>query len=82
LFGLRPEHLSEASAASAPQTFEARVELVEPMGMDTLVYLSLGGAQVCARVGAAFAARAGARLQFAADTKHMHLIDEATGKVL
>jgi multiple sugar transport system ATP-binding protein len=84
LFGLRPEHFTERlpNMESHEHGFEATVDLAEPMGPDTLVYLSVAGTQICARVGAQSGARAGARLPLMADTNNMHLIDDITGKVL
>ena len=52
------------------------------MGMDTLVYFQVDGVQVCGRVNPNAGALAGARMQLMADLGQMHLIDQATGKVL
>src|SRR5271167_856934 len=40
LFGLRPEHITEARGEAAPGVvpFSARLDVVEPMGMETMVY--------------------------------------------
>jgi multiple sugar transport system ATP-binding protein len=43
-FGIRPEHvLTGEAAAAAPFRHEITVEIVEPMGSDTLVWTSIGG---------------------------------------
>ena len=39
--------------------FEARLDVVEPMGMETMVYFIVDGVEVCARVNPAAAGRAG-----------------------
>ncbi|KAB2919536.1 MAG: sn-glycerol-3-phosphate ABC transporter ATP-binding protein UgpC [Hyphomicrobiaceae bacterium] len=84
LLGLRPEHITEAHAHLAPGEipFEARLEVTEPMGMETLVYFPLNGTQVCGRVNPNAGARDGAPLRLAADLNNMHLIDEASGRVI
>src|SRR5690349_19934392 len=44
VFGIRPEHVAFGDAARAmPFTAESAVEIVEPMGSDTLVWTKLGG---------------------------------------
>ncbi|HJZ43221.1 MAG TPA: sn-glycerol-3-phosphate ABC transporter ATP-binding protein UgpC [Hyphomicrobiaceae bacterium] len=84
LLGLRPEHITEARPHMEPGMvpFEARLDVTEPMGMETLVYFPLNGAQVCGRVNPQAGARDGAPLRMAADLNNMHLIDDATGRVI
>ncbi|HWB44239.1 MAG TPA: sn-glycerol-3-phosphate ABC transporter ATP-binding protein UgpC [Hyphomicrobiaceae bacterium] len=84
LLGLRPEHLTEAGPHLEPGRvpFEANLDVTEPMGMETLVYFPLNGTQVCGRVNPNAGARDGAALRMAADLNNMHLIDEATGRVI
>jgi multiple sugar transport system ATP-binding protein len=84
LLGLRPEHLTDARPHMEPGIvpFEAKVDVTEPMGMETFVYFALNGTQVCGRVNPAVGAKDGAPLRMAADLNNMHLIDEATGRVL
>jgi multiple sugar transport system ATP-binding protein len=83
-FGLRPEHLPEAKPNGEQQLglIDAAIEVAEPMGMETLVYFSIAGTEVCARVSPNAGAREGARLKLAAKLENMHLIDDATGRVL
>jgi multiple sugar transport system ATP-binding protein len=84
LFGLRPEHLTEVRRHLEPDqhAFEVMLDVTEPMGMETLVYFTIGGTEVCGRVNPAAGAQAGARMGLLADLNHMHLIDDETGKVL
>jgi multiple sugar transport system ATP-binding protein len=84
LLGLRPEHITAANAHLAPGQvpFEANLDVTEPMGMETLVYFPLNGTQICGRVDPNAGARDGAPLTLAADLNNMHLIDEATGRVI
>jgi multiple sugar transport system ATP-binding protein len=84
LLGLRPEHITEAHAHLAPGEvpFDAHLEVTEPMGMETLVYFPINGTQMCGRVNPNAGARDGAPLKLAADLNNMHLIDEASGRVI
>jgi multiple sugar transport system ATP-binding protein len=84
LLGLRPEHITEAGNHLEPGEvpFEANLEVTEPMGMETLVYFPVNGTQVCGRVNPNAGARDGAPLRLAANLNNMHLIDEASGKVI
>jgi multiple sugar transport system ATP-binding protein len=84
LLGLRPEHISEAKIHPAPgvEPFDAILDVTEPMGMETLIYFTLEGAQICGRVNPNAGARDGAPLRLAVDLNNMHLLNEATGVVL
>jgi len=84
LLGLRPEHITELRAqTSANQVpFEYLVDVTEPMGMETLVFLRMSGSDICARINPAAGAQPGAKLKMLADLDHMHLIDDASGRVL
>jgi len=84
LLGLRPEHITEFRAQTSPNQcpFEYLVDVTEPMGMETLVFLRVNGSDVCARTNPSAGAQPGARLRMLADLDHMHLIDDASGRVL
>ena len=41
-------------------TFDANLEVIEPMGMETLVYFTVNGTEVCGRVNPNAGARDGA----------------------
>jgi multiple sugar transport system ATP-binding protein len=84
LLGLRPEHLTEAGPHTEPGKvpFDARLEVTEPMGMETLVYFPINGTQVCGRVNPDAGATDGGNLRMAANLNNMHLVDEASGKVI
>jgi sn-glycerol 3-phosphate transport system ATP-binding protein len=79
LFGIRPEHL-EPCAESAAQLV-AEVDLIEPLGADTLVYGHVGGAdgaRVAARLHSSVSAQAG-RLGLRYDPAQAHYFDAGTG---
>jgi multiple sugar transport system ATP-binding protein len=84
VFGLRPEDLienrGEVPAGSA--AFDVQLDVVEPMGMETMVYFIVDGVEVCGRVNPMAAGNAGEKMQLVADLNHMHLIDPATDQVL
>jgi multiple sugar transport system ATP-binding protein len=84
LLGLRPEHISEVKAHPEPgvEPFDAVLDVTEPMGMETLVYFTLEGAQICGRVSPNAGARAGGPLRLAVDLNNMHLLNEVTGAVI
>jgi multiple sugar transport system ATP-binding protein len=84
LLGLRPEHITEAGPHLEPGEvpFEAKLDVTEPMGMETLVYFPVNGTQVCGRVNPNAGARDGAPLRLAANLNNMHLIDEGSGQVI
>jgi multiple sugar transport system ATP-binding protein len=84
LLGLRPEHIGEANGHAAPgvEPMETVLDVTEPMGMETLVYFTLEGTQVCGRVNPNAGARDGAPLRLAVDLNNMHLLNEGTGAVL
>ena len=84
LFGLRPEHVTEANGAAGPEisSFEVPLDVTEPMGMETLVYFTIDGIELCGRVDPASGAEAGKRMRLSADLRHMHLIDADSGLVL
>jgi sn-glycerol 3-phosphate transport system ATP-binding protein len=79
LFGIRPEHLEPCAESEAKMVVE--VDLIEPLGADTLVYGHLASnpaARVAARLAAAIDARAG-RLPLRYDPAQVHYFDAGTG---
>lgn len=83
-FGLRPEHIIEGRGDVPPgaAAFEARLDVVEPMGMETMVYFIVDGVEVCGRVNPAAAGHAGESMRLVADLNQMHLIDPRTELVI
>ena len=84
VLGLRPEHIAETRPHTEPNQhdFEQVIEVVEPMGMETLVYFTINGAEVCGRVNPNAGATAERAMKLRADLSNMHLIDDTTGKVI
>jgi ABC-type sugar transport system ATPase subunit len=52
IFGLRPEHITEPRRSDRDQQceFSATLDVVEPMGMETIVFFTVDGQEVCGRV--------------------------------
>ena len=50
--------------------------------METLVFFRINGSTCAARVSPDAGAREGARMRLAASLDHMHLIDDASGRVV
>jgi len=84
LFGLRPEHITETRGhnGGGGHEFSAVLDVVEPMGMETMVFFTVDGTEVCGRVEPAAAKAAGEAMPLRANLDHMHLIDPATNLVL
>jgi multiple sugar transport system ATP-binding protein len=84
VFGLRPEHLFEyhENGPAAYARVELPVDVVEPMGMETMIHFFIGHDPVCARVDPATHAEPGEILPLTADLSKMHLIEPDTGRVV
>ena len=78
------EHIAEAKPHVEPgiEPFDAVLDVTEPMGMETLIYFTVEGSQVCGRVNPNAGAQDGAPLRLAVDLNNMHLLNEVTGVVL
>lgn len=83
VFGIRPEHILVGEAAKAmPQKQEVNVELVEPMGSDTLVWTTIAGQSVSFRVEPEKSLKAGMRVLVGFDPARASLFDARTGERL
>ena len=77
LFGIRPEHLEPCAESEA--NLVAEIDLIEPLGADTLVYGHLeGGTRIAARLHSSVDARAG-RLPLRYRLEQAHYFDAQTG---
>jgi multiple sugar transport system ATP-binding protein len=84
LFGLRPEHITEPRGEKREPRceFTVTLDVVEPMGMETMVFFTIDGTEVCGRVDPPAAAGPGQPMRLYANLNHMHLIDPDTELVL
>ena len=81
LFGIRPEHLEPCAASEAMLALD--VDLIEPLGADTLVYGHLDGqgTRIAARLPASVAPQAG-RLPLRYRASDAHYFDAGSGQRL
>ncbi len=84
IFGLRPEDIIEkrGDLPTGRAAFDVQLDVVEPMGMETMVYFIVEGVEVCGRVNPNAAGKAGEMMPLVADLNHMHLIDPRTDQIL
>jgi multiple sugar transport system ATP-binding protein len=84
ILGLRPEHITEPRGEGRDPRYEFTMPLdvIEPMGMETMVFFTVNGTEVCARVEPSAATAPGQPMRLYANLNHMHLIDPATELVL
>jgi multiple sugar transport system ATP-binding protein len=83
-FGLRPEHITEPRGEGRDPRceFTVNLDVVEPMGMETMVFFTVGNTEVCGRVEPTAAKGPGEPMLLYAQLNHMHLIDPANDQVL
>jgi multiple sugar transport system ATP-binding protein len=80
VLGIRPEHIAFGDGAGAmPFSHEVDIEIVEPMGSDTLVWTRLDGQSLSFRVEAERPLQAGDRVRIGFDPARASLFDSATG---
>lgn len=77
IVGIRPEHLSLAGE-NAQNVLTSTVEVTEPMGFETYVYLKGETAPIIARMTEEQAPQVGETLTLTADPEKVHLFDPAT----
>jgi len=85
ILGIRPEHCAEYrphSEASGMADLAVRVDVIEPLGMDTMIHFEFAGKQICSRVNPYAVSDVGATIQLMMDMNRMHLIDPTTDKVV
>jgi multiple sugar transport system ATP-binding protein len=76
--GIRPEDIhgpGSARPAGPSASITARVEVVEPMGNEVLLYLSTGGTSLVARVGPQYMPQIGQQVEMAAEVGKAHFFD-------
>jgi multiple sugar transport system ATP-binding protein len=84
VFGIRPEHLTQRREEGRPgfEPVELLVDVLEPMGMETMAHFFVDGAPVCARLDPATEAAPDVMLALTADMNQMHLMEKDSGKVV
>ncbi len=81
--GFRPEHV-RLGAGSLPNSIDARarVDILEPLGAETLALLSVGGSTLTGRFPPQAGVRSGDDVTVSLGAAEMHLFDTETGKAL
>ncbi|MCV3739238.1 sn-glycerol-3-phosphate ABC transporter ATP-binding protein UgpC [Rhizobium sp. TRM96647] len=80
VLGIRPEHLVPVDGGTG--VLPVTIDLVEPLGSDTLTHFDLAGVRTVARVNPELRPRAGDRLTLAAQAGKAHVFDRADGKAI
>ncbi|HEU5395310.1 MAG TPA: sn-glycerol-3-phosphate ABC transporter ATP-binding protein UgpC [Candidatus Methylomirabilis sp.] len=81
-FGIRPEDIAAAGATDGRPTFEAVVEVVEPLGAEILLNMRAGTDALTARVEPSLAVRAQDRIRLALAEDKMHFFDPESEQVI
>jgi len=78
-FGIRPEHIALNSGSDWPFSARVTVEVVEPMGSDSLVWTRLGGQNVAVRVPAERMPATGDTVEIGFDPMRASMFDSGDG---
>jgi multiple sugar transport system ATP-binding protein len=81
-FGVRPENIALGPLTPDDQPVPAEVQLLEPLGAETLVTLRIGQAEMVARCPASFRQPPGTALTVYLRAAQLHLFDAAGGQAL
>ena len=82
VLGIRPESLLLSDDKATSGSFDARVELVEPMGSETFVYARTGNHALIARVDAHVAPPNGSTINLIPRPDKMHFFDAESGAAI
>lgn len=78
IIGIRPEDLQIVAKQVEGKTFEASVEIIEPLGAEVHLYITVGSQQLIARVPPTREYSVGQKLYFSPNVSRMHLFDVET----
>ncbi len=85
IMGIRPEDMHDEEIflqSATDSTVKAYVDVVELMGSETYLYLSISGRNVVARVDPRSTARSGDTIRIALDPNRLHFFDKDTEETL
>ncbi|MFD1745630.1 ABC transporter ATP-binding protein [Rhizobium helianthi] len=80
IVGIRPEHF--VTVADPAMTLTAKVQVVEPLGSDTLVHFAIGGEMLTARMPPEMRPEPDTELRLGLDPTKVHLFDAATERAI
>ena len=79
ILGIRPEHVITGElAAKAQVRLELSVDIIEPMGSDTLIYASLNNEEFRVRIDGQAEIKPGTKLTIGLDAQRLSLFDPIT----
>ena len=81
-FGVRPEHIAVGSAINGHHALSSTVELIEPMGADTLAWARVANAPLSIRTDSELNLKTGDEIRFGVDVKRCSLFDAESGERL
>ncbi len=85
-FGIRPSHLEDValipSESQTGSTLDGSVDVVENLGDELLVYLTVAGRSAVAKLDPRSQVKAGAQVRLHVDNEYMHLFDTATEEAI
>ena len=81
VLGIRPEHIHEKRGGHEAQ-HEVKVNFIEPLGMETMIYFNMQDAEFCGRVAPDANPVPGKALSLFFDQDKIHLIDPETELVI
>lgn len=77
--GIRPEHIASGAAAQTMTLrFDGLIEIIEPLGSDTLARVNAGGQTLWVRLDGQSTAKTGDTLSLGFDPAQSHLFDFST----
>lgn len=79
ILGVRPEHV-KISKEKTKNAIEAKVDIIEPVGRELQVYLSIGEKSIVAITTPAQTLKIGEEVWFLLDERRIHLFDKKTEK--
>jgi multiple sugar transport system ATP-binding protein len=86
ILGIRPEHFADWSLMPESErtgsSITANVEVVEHLGSELLVYMTIQGKQMVARVDPRSKASIGQSIRLHVDTDNIHLFDADSGQAI
>jgi multiple sugar transport system ATP-binding protein len=85
-FGIRPEHLEDIELLPPDAKDESRitapVDVVEHLGNELLVYMTVAGKNIVARLDPRSSAHTGGNITLHVDNDQIHLFDTDTGEAI
>jgi multiple sugar transport system ATP-binding protein len=80
ILGIRPEDFSYEKFDRPLSSLQARLEVVEPMGNETIAYFKIKDQLITARFHSQFIGKVGETLNFYIDTEKVHFFDKTSEK--